>query len=63
MEKLITVRQAAELIGFKESTIQRWVRLGYLKGYRRTPKSAIRLRIKDLEELMQSGSKIAEWKE
>ena len=59
MEKLIRLTEAAELIGYEVATIRNWVKQGKLKAYRHTPHSEIRVRVSDLEALMQSGSKIA----
>ncbi len=59
MEKLIDLKEAAELLGYSVLTMRNLTREGKIKSYRRTPKSAIRIKISDLEELMGSGSPLA----
>lgn len=59
MEKLITIREAAEIIGYSRIRIRDWIRAGELKSYRKDPRAQLRLKVSDLEKLMRSGSNLA----
>ncbi|MBA7627801.1 hypothetical protein ES703_35270 [subsurface metagenome] len=60
MEKLIPINEAAELIGYGPQMLRRWIKKGILKAYKATPGSKYRVKMSDLERLMQSGSPLDE---
>jgi excisionase family DNA binding protein len=51
-EKLITPRQAAEILNVDPATVRRYVRLGLLPA-RRLPSGYIRLRREDVDKLLR----------
>jgi excisionase family DNA binding protein len=51
-EKLITPREAAEILNVDPATVRRYVRLGVLPA-RRLPSGYIRLRRPDVERLLR----------
>jgi len=50
--KLLTVPEAADLLGVHPSTITRWVREGILES-RRLPGGRLRFKLDDLEKLLK----------
>ena len=60
MDKYLSVKQASEWLGFHENTIRKWIKKGILRGYRLPgTRTEIRIKVKELEALMQSGSDLA----
>lgn len=51
-EKLLTPREAAEILNVDPATVRRYVRLGMLPA-RRLPSGYIRLRREDVEKLLR----------
>lgn len=45
--KYLSVKQAAEMVGVKETTIRKWIRDGKLKAYK--PTGTIRIFIKEFD--------------
>ncbi|MBA7479122.1 hypothetical protein ES707_14553 [subsurface metagenome] len=56
MERLITTKEAARLTGYTQIGIRFFVKQGILKAYRKSPRSQLRFKERDLENFMQSGS-------
>jgi|YNPNPStandDraft_1061719.scaffolds.fasta_scaffold12725_9 excisionase family DNA binding protein len=52
MDRLLNVREAAELIKVSQMTIRRWTNAGILRCYRIGPKKQRRFRLRDLEEYL-----------
>ena len=50
MEKLLSVKEAAEYLGLKENTVREWLRSGALKGIKIG--KSWRIKISDLEALI-----------
>ena len=59
MKKFISLREASEWLGFSRRTIRRWIHTGEIKAYRVGPCNEIRLKVKDIEELLSLGSDLA----
>lgn len=56
LDRLLTVREAATLLGLRESTIRRMTWAGELPAVRPTGKRAVRFRCSDLEALLRMRS-------
>jgi excisionase family DNA binding protein len=52
MEKLLTVEEAAEFVGFRPSTIRKWVRIGFIP-YLKIGKRSIRFDPVELREWLK----------
>jgi len=60
MEKLISLKEAAKLLGYTTQQLRTWIYQGTLKSFKATPTSEHRIRVSDLEKLMESGSSLGE---
>lgn len=56
MDEMISVDEAAKLIGYSKLAILRFIRTGKLKGYQATPTSDYRVKVKDLKKLMRPAA-------
>jgi excisionase family DNA binding protein len=60
MEKLITPKEAGDLLGFSVAALRYWVRKKKIRAYRAGPRCHMRFKESELEELMTSGSPLFE---
>ncbi|GAB4255601.1 MAG: hypothetical protein Kow0092_00830 [Deferrisomatales bacterium] len=55
MDKLLTIKEAAELLNVSEMSLRRWTNAGKLKCYRVGKKRERRFRIADLQSFLRGG--------
>lgn len=59
MEKLLTIKEVAELIRYKKETIRLFVKTGQLKAYRRRARqSELRFKLVDVEAFIEGKTRI-----
>lgn len=56
MERLLNIKEAAELLNVSEITLRRWTNAGTLRCYRVGGRRERRFRARDLETFLESGS-------
>ena len=56
MEKYISLKEASKLLGYSRFQLRIWIKEGTLRAYKATPTSDYRIKLSDLETLMESGS-------
>jgi len=56
--KYLSLREVSEITGYSINSLRNWIRNKQLKTYRPTPRSPHRIKIKDLDRFMESGSNI-----
>lgn len=55
MERLLDIKEAAEILNVAEMTVRRWTNAGLLRCYRVGGKRERRFRIQDLQEYLEKG--------
>ena len=55
MERLLDIKEAAEILSVAEMTVRRWTNTGLLRCYRVGGKRERRFRIRDLQEYLEKG--------
>ena len=56
MERLLNIKEAAEILNVSEMTLRRWTNAGHLRCYRVGGRRERRFRIEDLNEYLTSGA-------
>lgn len=56
MERLLNIKEAAEILNVAEMTVRRWTNAGLLRCYRVGGKRERRFRIEDMQEYLEKGS-------
>lgn len=58
MSKLVTIREASEILEVHMNTLRKWDRIGYLKAVRFGPRGDRRYRMEDINRIKGEEGKI-----